>query len=511
MAMTDLSPRSLLAYLLVAGAALIVGYALTSPLELMSFAGLLSLAFFLLLPLILRWHHALLVMTWNASMVVFFLPGDPYLWMLMTLISLSVSVVQHLVVPRVPNPRARPVAQALLVLALVVLGTAMARGGFGVKSLGGSSYGGKHYFYLLFAILGYFALAAAPIPAQRAPFYAGCFILGGLTALASHLIYFLGPAFYFLYGFFRVDLAISQAQADYSLHGIARFVGLGTSCFAVVSFMLLRYGIRGLFSIGHPARFLVFVAACLLSLFSGFRSILLMVVLLFSVQLYFERLLSLRVVLAGLLGVVLAGALLVPFASRLPLSVQRTLTILPLDLDPVARLDALSSSEWRLKMWTAMLPDLPRYALLGKGYAINPAELALSEESARRGFVDDFEMARVAGDYHNGPLSVFVPFGSAGLLAFLYFLWASLRLLHRHYREGNPALLGINTLLLSLFVTNCILFFFLFGALSTQLCNFAGIVGLSVALNRGEARVAVKERNPAVPEVRPFLRSGLAR
>ena len=75
------------AYGLVALTALAVGYFLTSPLELTSFAGLLAVGSVLFLPLLLRWHHLLLVTSWNCAVVVFFLPGQPDLWMLMTLIN----------------------------------------------------------------------------------------------------------------------------------------------------------------------------------------------------------------------------------------------------------------------------------------------------------------------------------------------------------------------------------------------------------------------------------------
>ena len=38
---------------------------------------------------------------------------------------------------------------------------------------------------------------------------------------------------------------------------------------------------------------------------------------------------------------------------------------------PDARLDAEGSTEWRLDMWKALLPEVPQYLLLGKGFAFS--------------------------------------------------------------------------------------------------------------------------------------------
>src|SRR5713226_9167687 len=150
-------------------------------------------------------------------------------------------------------------------------------------------------------------------------------------------------------------------------------------------------------------------------------------------------------VLAG----ILSGAFLTPFVTKLPLSVQRSLSMLPLEIDPAARADADASSQWRLEMWKVLLPQVRQYFFLGKGYAIDPADLYLTGESMRRGLAKSFEEAIVSGDYHSGVLSILIPFGVFGLMAFLWFLSASLRVLYRNYRYGDPARSKLNTVLLS--------------------------------------------------------------
>jgi hypothetical protein len=499
MAMDEISRRPLMAYGLVAAAALAVGYFLTSPLDYTSFAGLLAVCMLLLTPILLRWHHLLLVLAWNASIVVFFMPGTPALWMPLGVVSLVFAVGATLLAGRIPYPPSRLVGTSLILLGLVALVTGYLRGGVGLATFGSGVYGGKSYYHIVLAILGYFALAATPVPPRRAALYAGLFVLSGVTCLLSNLIYSLGENFYILYLFFRVDLAIPQATAEFSQSGMMRLTGVGLACASFSQFMLLRYGIRGIFSLQHPVRFVVFAVSTVMMLFSGFRTLVLLIAILFAVQFCLERLFSTRIFLFCAFGLVLGGVLLVGFASHLPLAVQRSLSVLPLPLDPVARLDAEASTDWRINMWKALLPELPKYVLLGKGYAISPSDLIISEESVRRGFADPALASMVAGDYHNGPLSVYIPLGSLGLLAFVFFLVASFRLLYRHYRRGDPALQTTNTFLLSAFIAQAILFLFVFGSLNTQLYVLVGIVGLSVALNRQSQKAAAAEHDEGQP------------
>ncbi len=96
-----------------------------------------------------------------------------------------------------------------------------------------------------------------------------------------------------------------------------------------------------------------------------------------------------------------------------------------------------------------------------------------------------FEGAIVSGDYHSGPLSILIPFGIFGLIAFVWFLAAGLRVLYRNYRYGDPSLTKLNTLLLSYFATHVVFYFVGFGSLHSDLALFTGLIGLSVALNHG--------------------------
>src|SRR5476649_256320 len=89
--------RTLIVYSICVPVAVWLGYLLTSMADFSRStfieAGLFALV--LSLPLLLRWHYFLLVLTLNLSMTVFFLPGTPPLWMAMLVISLCISVLQR--------------------------------------------------------------------------------------------------------------------------------------------------------------------------------------------------------------------------------------------------------------------------------------------------------------------------------------------------------------------------------------------------------------------------------
>jgi hypothetical protein len=121
----------------------------------------------------------------------------------------------------------------------------------------------------------------------------------------------------------------------------------------------------------------------------------------------------------------------------------------------------------------------------GKGYGLSPDELFMTWESSARGYVGSAEIALVAGDYHSGPLSLIIPFGIFGVLAFVWFLGASLKFMYHSYRYGDPELRQINTFLLAYFVVRIFHYFFIFGSVHSDLFVFTGLVGLSVSLNRG--------------------------
>ncbi len=212
-----------------------------------------------------------------------------------------------------------------------------------------------------------------------------------------------------------------------------------------------------------------------------------------------EKLYRTRIMIGVGLCLLLSGVVLVQYSERLPLVVQRGISFLPVRLNPAVKQSAELSSEWRINMWKDVLPMIPKYLPLGKGYSIVGSELEVALETNYRGIGPNYAAALMFGAYHNGPLTLIVPFGIWGFGAFLWFCIASIRYLYRNYRYGDPDLKTVNTFLLAYFLAKLLLFSIIFGNFFSDLFAFTGIVGLSVSING--ARLFTAEEPEPVPEI----------
>jgi hypothetical protein len=487
--------RLLIVYAIAAPLALLLGYLVSWPGMLpVELIGMLLL--FLALPIFLQWHRVLLIVFWNSIFNAAFLPGQPDFWLFFAFVSFGISFLNHIIFQR-RFLRAPELTRPLLFLALVVLGTAWCRGGIGIRSLGGATYGGRYYIFVLGAILGYFAFTSEAIPILKSRKLAGLFFLSGTTNALGNLVYMLGPVFYIFFYIMPTGSAASQANAENTSSSMVRITGFGPAGFAVLCFLFVNYGIRGLFDWAKPWRFVFLCLTIVASCFAGYRSTMAMVLLLFAVQFYFEGLLRTHLlpIVVGL--AVFSFIPILFFSSAMPAPVQRAISFLPVNVNSEVLENAKTTTDWRLEMWDAVWKEVPKYLIIGKGYTINPDEIFAVNEAARIGMpVSAYETCLIAGDYHSGPLSVLIPFGIFGVMAFLWVLMAGYQVLSRNYRFGDARLRRINSVLLSCYLARCFCFFFIFGALSTDLYLFLGLCGLSVSLNGGVRRSYAPKRIP---------------
>ncbi len=480
-------PKSHLIMGLCLPLAVLLGYLLADPLDSGSLAVVVLVLSVLAVPLLMRWHHPLLVLSWNAQICPFFLPGHPDLWMLMAFVCLFFAVLNRSASAEHNFVYVPSVSLSLCFILAAVLVTAALTGGMGFRSLGSQTYGGRKYFAVIAAIVGYFGLTSRRIPARQAGLYLGLFLLPNLTSLVGNLAYAGGSRYYFLLNIFSRDAAFEQAREETAVGGsVVCYFGLIAASQGVYSYLLARYGVKGTFDPARPWRALLFALAAAGSLLTGFRVALVMLTMTFAFVFWLEGAWRTRLLPILLGGSVILGALALPHVREMPLAVQRTLSLVPrLQVDPVAQASAEASSDWRLEMWRAVLPEVPSHLLKGRGYAMDPNSLdfSLTANGPNAGMVS----AMAAEDYHNGPLSVVMPFGLWGVAGLLWFWAASLRYLYQHYRHSDPALKHINTFLLGYFLMRVVFFIFVFGDFSGDLWAFAGVVGLAVSLNGAKA------------------------
>jgi hypothetical protein len=508
------NPLAFLRALLIYGAcvplAVYLGYLLATPLDLGTWVAVGLVLLMLLLPLLLRWHHPLLVFSWNLGAVVFFLPGQPQFWLLMAVVSLTMALVQrtlnrHLKFITVPS-----LVAPLVFLLVVIIVTGWFTGGLGLRITNSGTYGGKRYFLLIGAIFGFFAFCSRKIPPAKANLYLWLFFLPGLMALISSCFPLINSGFYFIYWIFPADPYMLQAYANQTntsfSDDMVRLSGLAVSSEAVFCFLLARYGIRALLQARNWWRLAIFLLVAIAGLFGGFRSVVVLMALVFCLLFWFEGLVRTRFFLLFIGFGILVACSVMPFTKQLPFTVQRALSVLPVEVDPIAAADAQASSEWRLRMWRIVLPEVPHYLLLGKGYGINAQDLELAQTGLRSGMVDSSEVAIMAGDYHNGPLSTIIPLGIWGVLGFTWLLAAGTRVLWKNWKHGPPELKRINTFLLSLFVAKIIFFLFVFGSLYSDMAAFVGLLGFGVSLNGGMWSPAVAPQGQIVLREHKLLR-----
>ena len=478
--------RMLITYAITIPLAILVGYLLTDPLDYgtLGFFGLVILL--ILSPIFIKWHYPILVFGLGCPMSCFFLIGRPPLWQIVTLLSLGIALVERTVSNRrfmsVPV-----VTWPLLYIVFMTYITAALTGGIGLHQLGGEGGGGKKYLQIFIGIAGYFALVSRVIPKESRTLYIALYILSSATGAIGDVAALLGGPFQFF------NLLFPSSLNDFGAAvGKTRLASLGAVFGGASTYMLVRYGLRGIFlthRLWRPALFMVLFP---LTMLGGFRSFLIGALAIYALMFFFEGLHRTRLLPCFLLGGFLCAPLLFLFSNQLPIVFQRSMSFLPFNWDVSVVMDTDSSTGWRLDMWRALFPQVPQYLLLGKGYSLNAEDFQDIGNGAFANLgsqIDSSQQAlAISGDYHSGPLSTLIPFGIWGAIGILWLMGVTLFVAYRNYRYGDPEVKIFNTYFLAITIWGIISFFFVFGAFSAAAGDLAKGIGFSLALNWGICR-----------------------
>jgi hypothetical protein len=499
--MTTANPalRALLVYAVVLPLALVLGYLLATPNDYSTVAMIGLVLAVLLSPLLLKYHHPLLFITWNSSAVAFFMPGRPGMWLPMAFVSMLISIVERTLVREKRFIHEPMLFWPLVFLTTVVAVTGHFTGGmFGMASLGSATLGGRRSLNIFAAIVGFFAMTSVRIPPRKALLYMGLFFLPALVNMVTSIIVRLqGPLLYLAIIFPISNQEATGTEMGTGLGhqaGIARLEGLTTTCQCLSAYLLARYGLRELLT-GRKLWLTVLVPTLiLLGGMGGFRSFIAFQILLFLGLFCFEGLYRTKYLVPMVFGVVLGGIVMFTQAERLPLSIQRSISFLPIPVDERALTEAEGTKQWRIDMWKAASLQIPRYFWLGRGLSIDAESYRIAAMTSQG--VKDFDQQGIltSSDFHNGPLTILIPFGIWGMLAWLWFLAASIRALYLNHLYGDPDLQKLNTFLLAFFIGRVIFQFTVFGNFYTDIPAFTGLLGLGIALNGGickPARIAM--------------------
>ena len=218
------------------------------------------------------------------------------------------------------------------------------------------------------SIASYFALTARPIPKEKARLFVTLFFLGQVTTAVGDL-YPICPAW--LDPIFLVFPPMIASDQVFEL-GVTRLGGFGNVGLTLYFLMMARYGLRGIFLSGKPVRLLLLMAAVSLIFLGGYRSSLLLFLATFTLMFFWEGLHRTPILMVMILLGAMGGTALVPLANKLPFTFQRCLAFLPLDLDTDAKRSAQDSTDWRLNMWTALLPQIPPHLFWARAWPFPP-------------------------------------------------------------------------------------------------------------------------------------------
>ena len=495
--------RMLITYAICIPLAILVGYLLTNPLDYgtLGFLGLIVALVFS--PIFIKWHYPILVFGLGCPMYVFFLKGNPPLWQVVTIISFGIAIIERTLSSERRFISVSSITWPLVFIGTMALFTAQLTGGIGLNALGSQVAGGKKYITLFIGIAMFFALTSRTIPKDKRNLYIALFWLAGTPAFLSDLFPVLPSPLNYINLLFP-----PSATADFNL-GTTRLGAFATTASVLASFMLVKLGLRGIFTSVKPWRVVLFLLLLSLTLLGGFRLAVIGYMMTFGLLFYLEKLYKTRMLLVFLMGAALGLALLVPFSNKLPTTYQRALSFIPfLEWDTQTKLDAEGSTEWRYKMWHDLWPQVPQYLLLGKGYAFSQLEL---QESMGHGVFANGIAAQLdasqdslalSGDYHSGPLSTLMPFGIWGGIGMLWLMAACLRIHYRNYKYSLSELKTVNSFMLASCIVHIFSFFFLFGSFSNDVGEFAKQVGLCIALNGGV--LGPKPQSAFQPQLQPL-------
>jgi hypothetical protein len=312
---------------------------------------------------------------------------------------------------------------SLAVFLLVVVMTMVIRGS-GFRFLGSSAWGGFAYVQVLSTGILALLLPLVPIsPKLWRVALLGMGIAAFLPAIVEALM-LKSQFFYSLALFIKPSAQIGASLvAEQMDEGIVRYFSFGLA--ALLFFLTVsacvnvkRFGV--LISLPY---YLLFFACMGVAAFSGFRSRIIVLAVFFAGLMYLSRAITVYKVMTACCAGILVYMTLFMYVDKMPLSMQRTVSFVPgIKGSVIVSQDAQGTVEWRLELWKMGWKTLPKYWLVGKGYAFNANEM----DAALRGVKYEGDLlawAMVSGSYHNGPLSLLLGLGIFGLLSGLFFLF----------------------------------------------------------------------------------------
>ncbi len=372
-----------------------------------------------------------------------FLPGSPAPWHLMTAVA-AVFFLGGLALRRHPFRLNWGWMETILLLVGLTIAQAFVRAPVGFYALGGDVAGGKPYFLFAVAFVAYLVISLSEPDLRAFRWAVGLYIafgvLDGLISAASQF----WPSFgrFVLPAYSNVAFAqVMGSGLDLSEQRFG-YIGQLGSLLGLVACTFWRP--LAAIDLTKPWRALVAGLACILVPISGFRSLSGLLFVQFVVGSAVRRK-WLDIAFIVLAALMLVSVLAIGgFVRSLPFGAQRVLSVLPIEVDSRARLQAEGSSEERFEMWRLAL-GTDRFIenkVLGDGFSLKAREVKAMSESLlgmpgqQASFI---EHSMAMGSYHGFHVETIRYTGVAGLLAataalvvFMVHAWRNIQAFRDH-------------------------------------------------------------------------------
>lgn len=414
----------------------------------------------------------------------------------------------------------------LLVLAMVLyLVSCYIRNPVGVEALGTDRVGGRPYFNVFIGVLAYWVLSRAVLPLRSLHVLVFAFIgsrlveamLNAITLHIPSTVPYLSQLYTGIdpTSYTRQDVRMAWAATGESSQRQTYLSAFGGPIvLALCAYFRPLTLITPLFFV----RFLLFAFGMLCVLYSGYRSLVITLFMVFVIASYFRGGRA-DVVRTGLIVAPLLGLLLLAQGTliQLPVAAQRALSFLPGRWDPVAVAAARDSSEWRFHMWKQMLSTDKYIAnkLLGDGFGFSQQQLrAIYSLTYTAGTLQQQETFMITGQVHSGPISTIRFVGYVGLVVFLALLIFCAHFAWQIVRRSQPTPYFPVALFFCIpLIWEPFNFVFVFGAFDAAVPNVIMNVGLikmlSNSLHDYEAGGGVKSEDAPARVVRRVERPRL--
>lgn len=290
---------------------------------------------------------------------------------------------------------------------------------FGMRYLGSSVWGGRHYVNVFVGLAAYFVIQSIPVEAKvwaKFPYVVLAFL--GFDLLIAIVTTILPNSVYYIYPFYS---AVSSASLQEAIGGTedvtARIGAFGNFGFMLLAIVMASVSLRTLVHPSNLFRILCLMVGSACALLSGFRS----AVLNSFALLITTGIRDLKAGVFFLLPIIGAALFAVSLINSqvvaLPKQIQRALAFLPGEWDTEMTSNAQASNQFRLNVWNLWYRQyFPEHPIVGRGFGFNRE---WTKQSIRYGEAADYQQMVETGNLHSGFLSSLDTFGILGATFFV--------------------------------------------------------------------------------------------